>query len=144
MGRRKAFQGLVFNSQGHGNVGVNVDDHTEAGKVEPTKRQLSAAQRSVAKKNIPAGLLWVPPLEIQVPDVDELEEVFTLKDEKREEILVPLQRSQEAAENRDEPRWGLPRVGDLVMVRRHVLDNVKGSKKTTVAMSGASVEIQCF
>jgi len=42
---------------------------------------------------------------------------------------VILQKSQEAAENRDEQRWGLPRVGDLVMVRRHVLDNVKGSKK---------------
>jgi len=33
-------------------------------------------------------------------------------------MLVKLQKSQEAAENRDEPRWELPRVGDLLMVRR--------------------------
>jgi len=67
----------IFSLQGHGDVIVDMDGHIEAEKTEPTKKQLSAAQRNMSKGNILGGLIWIPFLkEVQIPDADEVEEVF--------------------------------------------------------------------
>lgn len=51
------------------------------------------------------------------PDMNNVEEMLALRDEKREEMLRKLQRSQDVAEDKSLPGWEVPRVGELVMVR---------------------------
>ena len=43
-------------------------------------------------------------------------------------MLQKLQAYQEKRDQNHVPGWEPPRVGDLVMVRRHALDNQKGKK----------------
>lgn len=53
----------VFDMDGNGVVVMNMDNHEMAPKVPPTKTQLKAAEKSIAKENIPGRSLWIPWLE---------------------------------------------------------------------------------
>jgi len=43
---------------------------------------------------------------------DDIEEGLTSRDDKRDEILQKLQRSQDSSEDRSKPQWEMPKVGD--------------------------------
>ena len=59
------------------------------------KRQISAAETSVARENIPGGHLWIPSLEeVETPHMGQVEMNFALRDDKRDEMLGKIQNSQ--------------------------------------------------